>query len=249
MVEHAEALRHRVIARLSHQDAIRFPEIRLTDDTSQRREVAEGTRIEQDGQMPGRRIAALPFLDATIELFPDDGHRQLTGEGGRRSRHNGRITGHRIGFHTDDQTACLEVPTKRGKLLLGRVDHDMQVAGNNANNCLVAGCSLLNAEVGEQVVDVVVVTMGMMATEATLGERFVRLEIDRAVVHAIGMLVHPGASDVVLAGAQRRLVQARFLECLDDRIFDRLRQQHCLRIEDSANCLADLTSLLASAER
>ena len=155
MVEHAEALRHRVIARLSHQDAICLPEVRLTDDTSQRREVAEGTRIEQDGQMPGRRIAALPFLGATIVLFPDDGHRQFTGEGWRRGRNNGRITGHRVGFHADDQTACLEVPTKRGKLLLGRIDHDMQVAGNNTNDRLVAGCRLGNAEVVEQVMDVV----------------------------------------------------------------------------------------------
>ena len=62
MVEHAEALRHRVIARLGHQDAIRFPEIRLADHTSQRREVAEGARIEQDGQDAGQadRSASIP---------------------------------------------------------------------------------------------------------------------------------------------------------------------------------------------
>ena len=118
--------------------------------------------------MPGRRIAALPFLDATIVLFPDDGHRQLTGERGCRGRHNGRVTGHRIGFHTDDQAARLEVPTKRGKLLLGRIDHDMQVAGNDANHCLMTRLSRQNTEVGEQVVDVKVVAMRVMATEATL---------------------------------------------------------------------------------
>ena len=101
--------------------------------------------------------------------------------------------------------------TKQRKLLLGRIDHDMQVAGNNANNRLVPGCRLGYAEVGEQVMDVVAVAMRMMTTKTTLRKRFVRLEIGRAVVHAIGVLVHPGAGDVVLAGAQRRLVQTAVL--------------------------------------
>jgi hypothetical protein len=67
--------------------------------------------------------------------------------------------------------------------------------------------------VAQQIADMPLGAMAVQALETADGPVVVGLEIGRAAVDRAGVFIDPGAGDVVLAIAQRHLVEAAFAQC------------------------------------
>ena len=76
----------------------------------------------------------------------------------------------------------------------------------------------------------VLVAVRVLAAEAAHRIELIRLEVGCAGIQLVGMFLHPRAGDVVLARAQRRLVQPARLERSDHRVLGRLGRQHIVGI-------------------
>ena len=91
------------------------------------------------------------------------------------------------------------MPPSVCQFLLCRIDHAVQVTGQDANHRLVPCLGIAYAKEFEQGADVVLVAVRVLATKAAHRIELVRLEVGRAGVQLIGMLLHPGTGHVVLA--------------------------------------------------
>ena len=77
----------------------------------------------------------------------------------------------------------------------------------------------LESEMFDQMADVVAVAVGVLASEAAGRVIGTRLEIGRAVIHAIGMLIGPRAGDVMPPCGYSPLVKAALMQRPQHRIF------------------------------
>src|SRR3954469_25821224 len=93
------------------------------------------------------------------------------------------------------------------QLLFCRVDHAVQVTGHHPDERLVACFGIAHTEEFEQSPDAVLVGVGVLAAKATYGIELVGFKVSCASVQRVGMLLHPWAGYVVLAGTQRALVK------------------------------------------
>ena len=118
------------------------------------------------------------------------------------------LAGAGVGDHGHDQPAALVVSPRLRQLALGRIHHAMNLPRHDADRGLHARGVDLDVHEAQQVADMPLGAMTVQALEAADGPVVVGLEIGRAAVHLARVLLHPGAGDVVLAIAQRRLVQA-----------------------------------------
>ena len=94
------------------------------------------------------------------------------------------------------------------QLALGRVHHAVDLAGHHANRGLHARIADLDVHEKKQVAHMPRGTVAMQALEAADRPAVIGLEVGGAAVCGARVFLYPGASDVVLAIAQRRLVKA-----------------------------------------
>jgi hypothetical protein len=145
-----------------------------------------------------RWIATHPLAGTTVVFLPSRRHRQLPRECRRTDRDNRRVTAGRVSGHRDDQTARLVVPPTPGQFLLCRIHHAVQIPGHHADHRLVPSLGIAHTKVFEQGPDAVLVAVRMLAAEAPHRIELIRLEVGRAGVQFVGMLLNPRAGDVVL---------------------------------------------------
>ncbi len=163
--------------------------------------------------MAGWRVGAHPVLGAGIESLPGGGARQRPHQGRLTDVLHAGLAGAGVGDHGHDQPAALVVSPRLRQLTLGRIHHAMNLPGHDADRRLHARGVDLDVHEAQQVADMPIGAVTMQALEAADGPVVVGLEIGRAAVHFARVLLHPGAGDVVLALAQRRLVQATVPQC------------------------------------
>ena len=156
-------------------------------------------RIEKNANVSRRWITANPGVSAPVEFFPDGCNRHFSGQRLNIRWNNRGIATAWVGRDRNDQTTRLIMLPQPSQFALCCVDDAVKFAGNDADDRLVAGLCVAYAQKIEQRLDVVVVTMRMLATKTADGIELGGFKVSRASVKAIGMLVRPWTGYVVLA--------------------------------------------------
>ena len=114
---------------------------------------------------------------------------------------------------------------------LGRVHHAMDLAGHHANRRLHARIADLDVHEKKQVAHMPRGTVAMQALEAADRPAVIGLEVGGAAVCGARVFLYPGASDVVLAIAQRRLVKAAVAQRDEHAVLVGARYPHRITVD------------------
>jgi len=91
------------------------------------------------------------------------------------------------------------MPAAIRQLFFRRIHHAMQITGDHADYRLVPRLGVAHTQKFQQLPDVKLLAVRVLAAKSAQGIQFVRFKIRRAGVQPVGMLLRPRTTDIVLA--------------------------------------------------